>query len=200
MRSKFVFRSVATCVPNYQPRITVAFSVAETPFDEPFDEDEAYGDEEEGVERANSQARESERGNSSVSEGEEAEGEEDEEAGAAPPVHFTVTVEKPGKTEAVLSAECTAQDGEMVVDYVNLYPSSTLAFAADAAASHERVARYGGPSFATLDEDLQVLIENYLEERGITPGLAVVLPDYVDFKEQKEYMRWLKEVKGFVDA
>jgi len=182
-------------------RITVAFSVSESPFDEQFDEDEAYGDEgEEGVEPVNSRSSESERNNSSVAEGEEGEADGDELPGAAPPVHFTVTVEKPSKTEAVLSAECTAQDGEVVIDYVNHYPSAALAFAVDPAASHGRADRYGGPNFPTLDEDLQVLIENYLEERGVTQGLAVFIPDYVDFKEQKEYMRWLKDVKEFVDA
>jgi complement component 1 Q subcomponent-binding protein len=59
---------------------------------------------------------------------------------------------------------------------------------------------YPGPPFGSLDEDLQILMERYLEERGITQALAIFAPDYMDFKEQKEYMAWLKNVKGFIDA
>jgi len=42
-----------------------------------------------------------------------------------------------------------------------------------------------------LDEDLQLLLERYLDERGINTALALFVPDYVDFKEQREYLSWL---------
>jgi complement component 1 Q subcomponent-binding protein len=50
---------------------------------------------------------------------------------------------------------------------------------------------YTGPPFNNLDEDLQILLEKYLEERGINTRLALFIPDYIDHKEQKEYIRWL---------
>jgi complement component 1 Q subcomponent-binding protein len=59
---------------------------------------------------------------------------------------------------------------------------------------------YAGPPFGNLDEDLQVLFERYLDERGINTSLALFVPDYIDFKEQKEYLSWLENVKGFVSA
>ena len=40
-------------------------------------------------------------------------------------------------------------------------------------------------------QDLQVLLERYLEERGINTALALWVPEYIDFKEQREYLDWL---------
>jgi len=59
--------------------------------------------------------------------------------------------------------------------------------------------RYDGPPWQQLDEDLQLLMERYLEERGINTALAVFIPDYAELKEQKEYISWLKNLKSFVD-
>lgn len=42
-------------------------------------------------------------------------------------------------------------------------------------------------------------MEQYLDERGINTNLAVFIPDYIDVKEQKEYLAWLGRVKGFVE-
>lgn len=122
----------------------------------------------------------------------------DDDLGAAP-THLTVVVEKPSKGPGALSVECTAQDGAVLVDNVHYYADAAQAFASSPEASHDRVDAYPGPSFATLDEDLQVLMEQYLEERGVGEALGAFVPDYVDFKEQKEYQRWLKNVKNFID-
>ncbi|KAI5301853.1 hypothetical protein KEM56_001283, partial [Ascosphaera pollenicola] len=64
----------------------------------------------------------------------------------------------------------------------------------------QRQSLYTGPPFGNLDEELQVLLERYLDERGIDEGLATFIPDYMEFKEQKEYVRWLKNLRGFVEA
>jgi len=29
--------------------------------------------------------------------------------------------------------------------------------------------------------------------------MALFIPDYIDYKEQKEYLRWLNNVKSFVE-
>lgn len=60
-------------------------------------------------------------------------------------------------------------------------------------------ALYTGPPFNNLDEDLQILLEKYLEERGVNTRLALFIPDYIDHKEQKEYVKWLNSVKQFVE-
>lgn len=54
--------------------------------------------------------------------------------------------------------------------------------------------------FSYTHQNLQVLFGRYLEERGVNAGLATFLPDYVEYKEQKEYVNWLEKVKGFVSA
>jgi complement component 1 Q subcomponent-binding protein, mitochondrial len=87
-----------------------------------------------------------------------------------------------------------------VIDNVYYHKSAALANAQTAEADWERRGVYAGPPFGNLDEDLQVLLERYLDERGINTQLALFIPDYIDFKEQKEYMRWLENVKGFVAA
>lgn len=46
---------------------------------------------------------------------------------------------------------------------------------------------------------MQALLENYLNERGIDTQLAMFIPEYIDVKEQKEYLRWLEQVRKFVE-
>jgi complement component 1 Q subcomponent-binding protein, mitochondrial len=58
---------------------------------------------------------------------------------------------------------------------------------------------YTGPPFEQLDEEVQGMLESYLDARGINTYLALFIPDYIDVKEQKEYVAWLERVKGFMD-
>lgn len=59
--------------------------------------------------------------------------------------------------------------------------------------------QYSGPPFAQLDEEVQNLMEQYLDERGINAALSLFVPEYIDVKEQREYLGWLKRVKEFVE-
>jgi complement component 1 Q subcomponent-binding protein len=64
---------------------------------------------------------------------------------------------------------------------------------------------------------LQERFDEYLQERGVGEELALFIPEYAEFKEQRvrgdylgdklnlmavsqEYMNWLRNVKTFVDA
>lgn len=80
------------------------------------------------------------------------------------------------------------------------YKDGKLAKGTTAEADWERRGLYIGPQFAELDDGLQSLFEKYLEERGVDSGLAAFLPDYVEYKEQKEYTQWLSSIKDFVAA
>ncbi len=71
-------------------------------------------------------------------------------------------------------------------EHVLLRRLRALAYGKTAELSHKAENVYPGPPFGSLDEDLQVLMERYLEERGITQALAVFVPDYIDMKEQRE--------------
>lgn len=129
------------------------------------------------------------------------EANEDMEAGsddAAIPCRLNVVIEKPN--QGALNIEALAQDGAIVLENLYYYKDPKMAHSTDAAAVHAAQDAYPGPPFGSLDEDLQIMMERYLEERGINQSLAVFVPDYMDVKEQKEYMGWLKNVKGFIDA
>lgn len=145
------------------------------------------------------------------------DGQRGEEAGEEPsfPARINVMIEKKGK--GTLQIETTAQDGEVVIDNVYYFANAELADAQTAELDWKRRNLYEGPPFGNLDEDLQVLLERYLDERGVNTALALWVPEYIDFKEQREYLNWLSskcsleiylkqkltyytDVKAFVDA
>jgi complement component 1 Q subcomponent-binding protein len=129
---------------------------------------------------------------------EEQDGEGEEEQEQSFPARLNIVVEKAGK--GALAVEAVVQEGMVVIDNVFYYTDASHAYGTTADKVHERQDLYVGPPFSNLDEDLQVLLERYLDERGINAALALFVPDYIDMKEQKEYLRWLENVKGFVEA
>jgi complement component 1 Q subcomponent-binding protein, mitochondrial len=174
-------------------RITVTFSIADLQnFDQDgmYEEDAALGDEDVG----SSEQQGSRNGAAEAEEDDLNDGPEE----ASVPCRLNVVVEKPN--QGALAIEAIAQDGAIVVENLFYYKDAKLALSATADASHDAQSVYPGPPFGSLDEDLQILMERYLEERGITQALAVFVPDYMDMKEQKEYLAWLNNVKGFIDA
>jgi len=117
---------------------------------------------------------------------------------ASIPCRLNIVIEKAGK--GALNVEALAQDGAIVVENLYYYKDAKLAHSASPEAVHAAQDAYPGPPFGNLDEDLQILMERYLEERGISQDLAMFVPDYMDIKEQREYVDWLNNVKKFVDA
>lgn len=105
------------------------------------------------------------------------------------PARANIKIERLGK--GALAIEAVAQDGDFVIENLYYFPSADLAEPKTAEQDWERRALYTGPPFGNLDEDLQILLEKYLEERGINTRMALFIPDYIDYKEQKEYLRWL---------
>ena len=176
-------------------RITVTFSIADLANYDPdmYEEDPALGDEDVDAEGQGTQ-----NGRSNAAEEVDEEGEEDGSNDPTVPCRLSIVVEKPGK--GALNIDATAQDGGILVENMYYYPDAQLAHGATAETAHKADNVYPGPPFGTLDEDLQVLMERYLEERGVTQALAVFVPDYMDMKEQKEYLTWLNNVKTFIDA
>ncbi|KHN93811.1 glycoprotein suaprga1 [Metarhizium album ARSEF 1941] len=174
-------------------KITVSFSISDITNYDPYSEDAALEDEEleESLESPDKQAMHK------AEETDEADELNDE---VAAPINLSIVVEKPGKTDGALNIDATAQDGNIVVDNMFFYEDAKVAKVESPESAHKRADVYPGPPFGSLDEDLQVLMERFLEERGITQAMAVFIPDYVDVKEQKEYLRWLSNVKDFVDA
>lgn len=186
----------------------MSFSIADINNYDPFSEDPAEDEEfDSDINATNSPHAAPKQGSSRSSAAaapeedvDELDEDLDEDAAAAAPINLSIVVEKPGKASGALNIEATAQDGSIVVENMSFYEDAKIAKVDSPDSAQKRADVYPGPPFGSLDEDLQVLMERFLEERGITQTLAVFVPDYVDAKEQREYLRWLGNVKAFVDA
>lgn len=120
------------------------------------------------------------------------EGGADEDTGAmgaSYPMNLLITITKPGDKAIVVRA--IARDGTIVTEHINYYPKTNLIDPANPQDATEADSLYAGPPFENLDTDLQMMFENYLEERGVNAELANMIVEYVDWKEQREYVDWL---------
>ncbi|PYH98254.1 mitochondrial glyco protein [Aspergillus ellipticus CBS 707.79] len=143
------------------------------------------------------------RGNGAVSQHPEdqvsaADRELDEDLEPSFPARVNITIEKP--SHGALLIQTVAQDGLFQIEEASYFNKPDLAHAQTAEKDWDRQSLYSGPPFENLDEDLQSFLERYLEERGINAELANMIPDYIQVKEQKEYVRWLENVKNFISA
>ncbi|KAG9127347.1 Mitochondrial acidic protein mam33 [Ceratobasidium sp. 392] len=128
----------------------------------------------------------------SAFEGEEAEGEEI----PVPigPVRCSVTISK-GSDQGALAIDALAQDGAMVIDNISFYKDAKLATDLSPEADWKRRGLYIGPQASGPNE-----FDRFLDERGIGGDLALFVPAYAEYKEQKEYVKWLQSVKSFIDV
>jgi complement component 1 Q subcomponent-binding protein, mitochondrial len=110
--------------------------------------------------------------------------------GPAYPAAVHVTISKPGK--GAIQIVTNAQDGLIVIENVYYYPNAEIAEAETPENEFARANVYAGPPFQNLDPELQSMLERYLDERGVNEQLAAFVPDYVDHKEQREYVQWLE--------
>lgn len=132
------------------------------------------------------------------------EGNADEEEGAAKPeegeedgmqeaTDFTITVESKEGDKGI-TFYCSTQAGEghrFVIGNVKSFSSAT---------EKDGETSYNGPEFEDLDEKVQEALDEYLAELGMNDDVC----DFIDAaaldKEQREYVRWLGDVKAFVEA
>lgn len=190
---------------NKSIRIKIEFSVSdinnvdEDEFDQG-DEDAAFDDEADFEEGKNAINQAGARGGNfnvlpedSVAPADRDVGEDPEasdiDSGPAYPVNLLITITKPG--DQALQIAAVAADGAIDIESINFTDKASALEADSGKEAQEVQARYAGPPIGNLDPELQVLLERYLEERGINTELAAFLPDYVEFKEQKEYVSWL---------
>jgi len=116
-------------------------------------------------------------------EGAEGEGMERE------PTDFSVSVE--GKSGgAGLTFYCSTQPGEdhrYVIGNVRSYAS---------AEEKDSMGGYNGPDFEDLDEKLQEALDEYLAELGMVNEVCDFMDAMAVDKEQREYVRWLKNARS----
>lgn len=117
------------------------------------------------------------------------EGPESDQTDPAYPVRVNVTIKKPN--QGAVQLECVAADGYIDIENVYHFSQPDLADARTAEKDFTRQGVYAGPPFSNLDEDLQVMFDRYIQDRGINEALAQFIPEYIDFKEQREYVQWL---------
>jgi complement component 1 Q subcomponent-binding protein len=102
------------------------------------------------------------------------------------PVHFTVTVSKAGKS---LVLECLSDFGQVKVVGVQTSSSDV-----------EDSNLYQGPDFLELDENVQEAFAVYLEEElSVDNDVAAFIAMYSDYKEQMQYVQFLKDVQAIVE-
>ncbi len=113
-------------------------------------------------------------------------------------MRISVTITKP--TGGAIMMDGFVQDGEVNIDNIGYYKDAELATRIDADADYKRRGVYLGPSFDTLDESLQNQWDQFWAERGIDANMALFVPNYAEYKEQREYCSWLANMKDFVEA
>ena len=127
---------------------------------------------------------------------------EDGEGGdnSSPACRLHIVVEKPGKNKGALNIEASCNYNQIAIESVFYYHDVKLAHTATPEAEFASQEIYPGPPFDSLDPDVQTLMDRYIEDRGINEALAIFATDYMGWKEQREYVSWLNNVKKFVEA
>mmetsp|Transcript_6620 Transcript_6620/g.16224 ORF Transcript_6620/g.16224 Transcript_6620/m.16224 type:complete len:229 (+) Transcript_6620:80-766(+) len=118
---------------------------------------------------------------------------DEEVGGGGNPEATDMVISVENDAGAGLSFYCSTQTGEdhrYVIGQVKAYASS---------AERDSTTSYNGPEFEDLDDKLQEALDEYLAEIGMSNDIC----DFVDAvaldKEQREYVRWLKTTKAFVE-
>ncbi|RCV24605.1 hypothetical protein SETIT_5G099100v2 [Setaria italica] len=120
----------------------------------------------------------------------EDENDSNDDEGEKPPqssVPLTVTITK--GDGPVLEFTCTAYPDEVLIDSLSvMQPSGN---------DETDLIAYEGPDFNDLDENLQRAFHKYLELRGISPLTTNFLHEYMINKDSREYLFWLRKLKGY---
>ncbi|KAL0911441.1 hypothetical protein M5K25_019582 [Dendrobium thyrsiflorum] len=104
-----------------------------------------------------------------------------------PAIPLTVNI---SKTKGLnLEFCCTAYADEIVIDSLSVQKND----------ESDDVLAYEGPDFNDLDENLQKAFHKFLEIRGISPATTNFLYEYMINKDDREYSRWLQNLKQFIE-
>lgn len=115
----------------------------------------------------------------------EADDQEEEEPAA---FRFRVTVERAGRT---MVFGCVSDEGEATIESLVIRDGE---YKEDG--DYPEVF-YQGPEFSELAEDLQETLAIFLQDEcGIDGDVASFVSMYSDYKEQTEYINWLKSIKS----
>lgn len=168
---------VANIFSFYSIKVTFTVADINNIAEDPMDElsDEALGDEGE---------YQSEQRNQNGGEGEE------EILPPTFPARLNVTIEKPDNGALLIQA--VIQDGELQIEEISHFKDAEVANAQTAEKDWTRQSLYAGPPAENLDPELLAFWGRYLEERGLNVEFQNMVTDFITYKEQQEYVRWLE--------
>ncbi|KAJ3546346.1 hypothetical protein NMY22_g2083 [Coprinellus aureogranulatus] len=127
-----------------------------------------------------------------------AESEEPEQSNSDYPIRVSVSITK-ANAPGALNIDAVVQEGQFMTENVSFYDDAKIGTELTAEADWKRRGMYIGPQFDTLDLGLQEEIDKFLQERGVNENVALFIPEYAEWKEQNEYVKWLGKVKNFVE-
>ena len=106
---------------------------------------------------------------------------------------FTITIQdKSGECGLIYYCQTAAGEGHRyMIGNVRSFASK---------AEKESDSAYNGPDFEDLDDSLQESFDEFLAEHGINDDVCDFIDATAIDKEQREYMRWLKNVDSFIQA
>lgn len=116
------------------------------------------------------------------------ENAENEQAMDSDTTNFTITVSDKTKERGIMFYCCTAmsEGHRYVIGNVRSYTS---------AAERDCTSAYAGPDFEDLDDSVQESFDEFLASAGINDQLCDFIDHSAVDKEQREYIRWLKNVQ-----
>lgn len=121
------------------------------------------------------------------------EGGDEEEEEDAVAVRFTVMISRAGKT---MVYTCLSEDAVTNVERVAVVDGDDIE---DLIANGVDEKAYQGPEFTELAEDLQGSLCEFIDDvAGVDTDVASFIAMYADYKEQTEYVEWLRKVKSMV--
>ena len=112
------------------------------------------------------------------------------------PARLNIAIEKPNNGALLIQA--VIQDGDLQIEEISHFKDADIANAQTAEKDWTRQSLYAGPPAENLDPELLAFWGRYLEERGLNVEFQNMVTDFITYKEQQEYVRWL-ESKSCVD-
>lgn len=109
---------------------------------------------------------------------------------------FTVFIYD-GSGNKGLVVEATSMDTEIAFN--NVLCSENMKKMRSLPRFERSLSEYNGPDFTTLDERIQTSITEYLEGYGINEHMAAFVECMSLDKDQRLYMRWLTQLKTFIN-
>ena len=93
--------------------------------------------------------------------------------------------------------EATSMDTEISINNVSI--SDDVSAVKNKHRFERQISGYAGPDFSTLDERIQTSLNEYLAGYGVNEHLAAFIECMSLDKDQRLYMKWLSNLKDFIN-